>query len=73
MNMAQWRRLARIEEQIRPDDGGFAVWVGTGEDGLVSPTGEVLTLEEFERRYPDAVSLDEPLPDPSQGAEDGLC
>ena len=47
MKMAQWRRLARMEAQIRPDDRGFEVWVGTGENELLGPNGEVLTLEEF--------------------------
>ena len=58
MKIGVWTRLARVEEQAQPDDDGrFALWVGTGEDDQLSPTGDVLTLAEFERRYPDAVDL----------------
>jgi hypothetical protein len=61
MKTALWNRLARVEERARPDDDGrYELWVGTGDDDMLSPTGEVISLAEFERRYPDAIDLGGP-------------
>ncbi len=59
MQTTLWHRLARVEAHAQPaDDGQYELRVGTGDDDLVSPTGKVLTLAEFERRYPDVIDLD---------------
>ncbi len=61
MKTALWNRLARVEAQAQPDWEPFEVWLGGEEYGtLEGPHGEVLTLAEFERRYPDAVDLSGP-------------
>ncbi len=73
MKTALWNRLARVEAQVQPDDDGrFTLWVGTGDDDLLGPNGELLTLAEFERRYPDAVDLGGPDPITRGGTPDGL-
>ncbi len=60
-------RLARLEaQQATPAHCTCEVWVGTGEDDLLGPNGDILSTEEFERRYAHAhiVSLDDaPAPE----------
>ncbi len=54
-------RLQRAEAQVRAGDGyqTFELWLGgEDDDTLVGPSGEVLTIAEFARRYPDAISID---------------
>ena len=36
---------------------GFEPWVRTGQQELVRLMGEIISVEEFERRYPDAIDL----------------
>ena len=36
------------------------MWVGAGEDDMLGLDGEVISLAEFERRYPDAVAIGGP-------------
>jgi hypothetical protein len=53
-------RLARLEaQQAKPPHRTFEVWVGTGEDDLLGPNGDVMSVAEFERRYPHAMSIDD--------------
>jgi hypothetical protein len=33
------------------------VWVGIGDDDVLGPNGEVMSLVEFEDLYPDAVDI----------------
>ncbi len=67
--MKHAKRLERLEQQAQPTFQPFEIWIGGEEEGtLESPTGEVLTVEEFHRRYPDARSLDGPL---SEWRDDG--
>jgi len=51
------RRIQQLEQHAQPTHRSFEVWVGTGEDDMLGPNGEILSLAEFERRYPDAVDI----------------
>lgn len=57
MKQAQLARLQRLEQQAEPKHGGLELWVGTGDNEMLSPTGEVITVRKFARRYPDAINL----------------
>ncbi len=65
MKQAYTKRLDALEQQAQPTFQRFEIWIGGEEEGtLERPSGEVLTVEQFERRYPDARSLDGPSPTP---------
>ncbi len=38
----------------------FELWVGTGKDDLLGPHGDIISMEVFERRYPEAIDLSGP-------------
>jgi hypothetical protein len=48
-------RLARLESRVLPPTEPFTLWLNRG-DGRVrnGRTGEVLSVEEYHKRYPDA-------------------
>lgn len=52
------RRLQVLEEQAQPERAGYAVQIGNGPDAIVTVNAEDIPLAEFERRYPDAVTID---------------
>ena len=55
------KRLAALElPQQGPE--GFEVWVGTGDDDMLGPNGEIMSRAEFEVRYPDAIDMSGPVP-----------
>ncbi len=60
MRRQQHRRLHQLEQQAHPTHRSFEVWVGTNEDDMLGPTGEIISLAEFERRYPDAIDISGP-------------
>ncbi len=62
MKQGYSKRLDALEAQTQPQHRAFEVWVGTGEDDMLGPDGEVISLAEFERRYPDAIDIGGPLP-----------
>ena len=70
MKQAHETRLRRLEQQTQPRHGGFELWLSGDTGEMIGPDGEVLTLEEFERRYPDAVSIDDGPP--AAGIEEGV-
>ena len=57
MKQTHETRLQRLEQQAQPQPDGFALWVGTDDDEMLSPDGEIISAEEFARRYPDAIAL----------------
>ncbi len=61
MNKQFRQRVQRVEQQAQPTQRAFEVWVGTGAADLLGPHGEIISTEEFERRYPDARSIDDPI------------
>jgi hypothetical protein len=42
---------------VQAQQRGFEPWVRTGQQELVRLMGEIISVEEFERRYPDAIDL----------------
>ncbi len=53
------RRIQQLEAKRPPIRPTFELWVGTGDDEMLSPAGDVISLTEFERRYPHAMSIDD--------------
>ncbi len=55
------RRLEALEQQ-HGDNGGYEIWLGTGEgDDLIGPNDEILSAAEFEARSPNAIDIGGPL------------
>ncbi len=57
MNKHLQSHLLRMEQQAQPTHRSFEVWVGTGENDMLGPNGEILSLAEFDERFPDAVDI----------------
>ncbi len=52
------RRIQQLEQQARRTHRSFEVWIGgENDDDMLGPNGEVMSVAEFERRYPDAVDI----------------
>ncbi len=51
-------RLQALEQQAQPERAGYVVQIGDGPDAIVTVDGIDIPLAEYERRYPDAVTID---------------
>jgi len=54
-NRSLERRLAALERARTPDDGVYVVDIG---DGYVDWHGERIPIDEWQRRHPDAITVD---------------
>lgn len=54
---AKNRRIHQLEQQAQPTHRPFEVWVGTGEDDMLGPNGEVMSLAEFRERNSDTIEI----------------
>ncbi len=52
------RRLAALEQQTQPEQGGYVVVIDDDPSSLVTVDGIDITLAEFGRRYPHAEVID---------------
>ena len=57
---ARQRRIQQLEQQAQPPYQPFEVWLGEGDDDVMGPNGEVMSLAEFREHYPDAVEISGP-------------
>ncbi len=58
MHRSLEHRLQALEDRAQPERAGYVVQIGDGPDAIVRVDGVDIPLADYERRYPDAVTID---------------
>ena len=57
------RRLQALEQQAQPERGVYVVVIDDDPESIVSVDGVDISLADYERRYPDVLTIDIGGPD----------